>query len=370
MAGEARKIKGHPIRHKHKEPFNPVYSVPKEFSEWTYRIFQLESELDRFVLSERDYYDLIVEAFASNIHISTKMEGNPLSMEDVRKITRDSFSDGITDEKTDFPMQEILNHLLVWLDPHFSEEWTTDTVKAVHWTLMDENKKVLPGQFRTTPSVIKTSKGQETFIPAPAKHIESELNIMLEWLNNYGAAFHPVVAGAIMFHEFESIHPFKDGNGRCGRTLFHGYLQTHGLPNSRLCMMEKEIVKDPEEYYEILAWADQEGDYSELISHFTRSVLTSYEKAYDRFKQKDLLSGDIDETSKRLVIKAKHEGEWFSIQEANGWCEGESDYILRDRLNGLVEKGALVTRGQTRSKQYRFADPFPEIRRKLELPLE
>jgi Fic family protein len=228
--------------------------------------------------------------------------------------------------------------------------------------MMLVDPKARPGLYREVDSAVYTDQGQETFHPCPPKHIEREMTSLLEWTNKSAPALHPAVAATLLFHEFESIHPFLDGNGRVGRTLFHLYLQQHGLPNAHLCMVEKELTKDPGLYYQLLGWTDQKASYTELLDHFTDALVNSYESALVRFTDKDLLSSELPETSKRLVVAARHK-DWFSVGEAARWVGGVGEQTIRNRLNELVGIGVLEARGQTRSRRYRFKHPLEELRR-------
>ncbi len=366
LENESEKF-GYPVHHKRKVPYIPGISIPHEDIRKNIEIFHLEAELDRFILSSEDYLELVAEAFSSNIHISTQLEGNPLTKVDVKRLTKGAFMSGSVATGNTFQTQEILNHLIAYMSPHFQTPWNLDHIKLIHEILMKGNPEYRPGQFRKSRAVVESSTGQELFIPAPPEYIEEELQALLKWLNTGGPGMYPVVSGALLFHEFESIHPFEDGNGRCGRSLFHIYLQRHGLPNSKLCFIEQNIVKDPERYYELLARTDFSQDYSALISHFMKSVHTSYSEAVERYREKDLLGSGLDETTKRILIKAKQFGNWFSLEYARHWFHQISDYVLRSRLNELVELGALLDSGSTRAKKYRFADPLVQFNEALHM---
>ncbi|MDP7264914.1 MAG: hypothetical protein QGH39_05060, partial [Candidatus Thermoplasmatota archaeon] len=106
---------------------------------------------------------------------------------------------------------------------------------------------------------------------------------------------------------------------------------------------------------------DHTGDYRDLIVHFTKAVLSSYRDAVRRYLGKDLLSSDLDETSKRILIKAKKHNRWFNLNLVRTWFENISDYRLRTRLNLLIIRGALKDIGTTRDKKYRYADPLSDI---------
>lgn len=356
----------YPVRHRKKVPFHPRLKMPANFSERTRQIQILEAELSRFILRPADFRDSISSAYATNIHRSVALEGNPLSEEQVQKITRDSL-DGkaLSPPKRTLkgPTQEILNHLGVWIQPGMlAAPWTIETIRQAHSFLLggvEEKEKV--GRIRgpeNVPSSVVSSTGQELFITAPAGHIEEELKSLLEWLGATAEALFPVVAAAVFFHEFESIHPFEDGNGRVGRTLFHAFLQRHGLPNSHLCSIEAELLKDPELYYRVLNWTDANGDYAVLIDFFMDAVLASYAAAHARMLKKDLLSSDLDEVGKRILVKAREHQSWFSVAGARSWVATRSEQTIRTHLAKLVSLGALEERGSTRAKRYRFAEPW------------
>jgi Fic family protein len=352
---------GYPVRHKRKVPFRPEVALTDEVAAGNRDILRLESELEGFILTTRDHLDLISEAFTSNIHLSTKLEGNPLTREQVGRVTGGVIQSGSFRDATDFPTQEVINHVAAYLSPELAPPWDVGDVCDIHALLMGGDRRAAPGKLRTKRAAVTSTSGEELFIPAPPEHVGAELESLLEWLNTAGKGSYPVIAGAIFFHEFESIHPFGDGNGRCGRTLFHLYLQFNGLPNSRLCLIERSVVGDAERYYDLLAGTDFTGDYGNLVEHFTGAVHDSYVDAVERFRKRDLLSGDLDGISRRLLATARRHRFWFDLETARAWLGDVSDFRLRSRLNGLVEMGALAEKGATRGKRYRFTDPLERV---------
>lgn len=351
----------YPVRHQAKLPFRPLVQAPSGFPKLAIQLRRLDTELDRYILSARDYLEIVVDAFASNVHYSTKLEGNPLTLAEVQRLTRNSF-EGVRAGKLDGPRQEVLNHLAAWLYPDYYQTPWTDQVKETHRFLMEGvEPESLPGQYRTTPAHI-TQGRDVVFEGAKPELIAEEMDSLLRWLNHEAPALFPVVAATVFFHEFESIHPFKDGNGRTGRTLFHGYLQLHGLPNSHLCKLEYELLKDPEVYYTLLSWADHSKSYVELVEFVTEATVRAYEKAIAEFQSKDLLSTGLEETPRRLLIRAKQHKEWFRVADAAGWVDSLGEQSIRRHLSDLVSMGVLDAEGQTRARRYRFADPLRQVR--------
>ncbi len=348
---------GYPVRHRKKVPFDPEISLTNDIMKLNAEIFQMEAELDRCILSGSEYEEIMADAFASNIHLSTSMEGNPLSHEEVKRLTRRTFRDGPPEETIGFFSQEIFNHIFAYLAEGYSKNWDIETIAGTHALLLLGDNTAEPGEFRKVDGVVITDQGVEVFIGCPPGHVSEEIASLITWLNTKANALLPVVAAAVFFHEFESIHPFKDGNGRVGRTLFHVLLQYRGLPNSKLCLVEKEIVSDLESYYELLARTDFSGDYTKLISDFTRGVWKSYKDAVERIKEKDLLRSDLDEMTKRIIIESKRYKDSFDLKTARSWLPDESEFRVRDRLNQLVKLNVLRTFGRTRGKVYIFNDP-------------
>lgn len=349
------------VHHKRKVPFDPEITVGPSLREKILEIHSLDRELGEFILTADDYLDLVFEeAWPVNFHRSTSLEGNPLDIDQVREITRDT-AHGDAEQRVDFPMQEIYNHLSFWVTPDLLETpWDLETIRQVHRSLMlGADESVRPGRFRQEGRAsVQNDAGDEVFVGAPATHIEEEMEALLSWVNERGGAFFPLITATVFFHEFESIHPFVDGNGRTGRVLFHGYLQNHGLPHSHLCTIEEQITQSPRTYYNVLAWTDHDEDYELLLDYFTNATLTSYRNAVERFRSRDLLSGDLDEVKKRLLIKARREDGWFSSTEASDWISGRSQDTVRRHLNDLTDMELLETKGQTRAKRYRFSNPL------------
>lgn len=361
----------YPVKHKRKVPFEPRIEVPADLSGRLLEIGRLDQELDRFILGEQDCLDLLTDAISANIHQSVHLEGNPLGLSEVRKLTSDSMAGHDASTRNRY-RREILNHVPVWTAPKkWDTPWTLDSIRRLHSTLfagVDDKESV--GNFRKGPMGVYSDKKEELFVAAPPGSIEEELKSLLDWANTQAGGFAPVVAAGVFFHEFESIHPFDDGNGRTGRVLYHVYMQNHGFPNSYLCKIESKLIHDPELYYRILGWTDHSGSYRELVDFFTDALLESYREAVSDFRSKDLLSRDIDETSKRLLAQAKRRGGSFSLLEARGWVDARSDQTIRKHLNALTEMGALRAVGATKARRYRFVNPLADLGRGKENDLD
>lgn len=353
------KPRGYPVSHKRKVPFAPRIAISREFTERVNRVRELDQEFERFILRADDYQDLVVSAYASNIHWSTALEGNPLSEEEVRRVTRMTMTGRV--EHPGGPNQEIINHLVnVYMPMGFQLPWTKETLCRLNeYLLEDTGNKARAGAFRTGRAYVGNVATEEVhFRPAPPEHIEEEIDSLLNWVNNEAPIYNPIIAASVMFHEFESIHPFEDGNGRTGRCLFHLYLKYTALKNSHLCKIDHKMLENSELYYDLLGYTDQEGSYKELLDFISIALLKSYEEAHETLLHKDLLSSSLDETAKQLLIRARRHKGYFSIREARSWVNTLSEQTIAKRLRELEGEGALESTGRTVGLRYRFKDPL------------
>lgn len=109
--------------------------------------------------------------------------------------------------------------------------FTTEDVLAVHRTLMaDESPRILPGAFRREQNWLGgrlSNPSDARYIPPPEDEVESLMLDLVYFMNRDDL---PAVAQAAISHaQFETIHPFVDGNGRVGRALIHVLLRRRGI---------------------------------------------------------------------------------------------------------------------------------------------
>jgi len=90
------------------------------------------------------------------------------------------------------------------------------------------------------------AKGKVVRQGAPAKQVDASLRRLARWYSDNGKRYPPFVLAAVVHNQFETIHPFQDGNGRVGRLLLINILIKHGLPPLNI------ELENRKEYYEAL----------------------------------------------------------------------------------------------------------------------
>lgn len=148
-------------------------------------------------------------------------------------------------------------------------------VKNMHKILMEgvrgANKN--PGEFRTSQNWIGgTRPGNARFVPPPPK----EINSCLDELEKYLYAddkIHPLIRAGLVHVQFETIHPFLDGNGRLGRLLITLLLQHWNLLKSPLLYLSLYFKRYRDEYYNKLNTVRIDGDWEGWITYYLEGVI-------------------------------------------------------------------------------------------------
>jgi Fic family protein len=160
-------------------------------------------------------------------------------------------------------------------------------IKNMHKVLMEgvrgANKN--PGEFRSSQNWIGgTRPGNARFVPPPPK----EMNSCLDKLEKYLYAedeIHPLIRSGIVHAQFETIHPFLDGNGRLGRLLITLLLQHWNLLKSPLLYLSLYFKRYRDEYYNKLNTVRIDGDWESWIIYYLEGVITIANEATEAAKK-------------------------------------------------------------------------------------
>ena len=214
----------YPVRHRKKDLSRIDVKIDLKYKEKILGIRDMDTQLENFILGADDYIELVSEAHAINVHWSTRLEGNPMSLEEVKKSSRRMMASSSIITKDPGPAQEIMNHLyFLFAEGGFALPWDACTVERVHRILMTgTGEDCSPGVIRGKDEEMSvvTEDGTESFIACPGINVMKELESLLEWITV--SPYDPLVTAVVFFHEFESIHPFTEGNGRVGRDKIVG----------------------------------------------------------------------------------------------------------------------------------------------------
>ncbi len=214
---------------------------------------------------------------------SSRIEGTRISLSDYF-LTE---AKGI--EKEDLEATEVGNYLKSMnyaLKKIEKEQIDAELIKEMHRILMKgvRGNEKIPGHFRPVQNWIgpQNTKIQDaTFVPPPQEEVERLINELIEYLNRYDET--PLlIKCALMHYQFETIHPFCDGNGRIGRSLITLYLCKKNKISKPLLYTSDYFEKHRREYYEILLNTNKTGRFENWVKFFLEAIKVQSEDALDR----------------------------------------------------------------------------------------
>jgi Fic family protein len=135
--------------------------------------------------------------------------------------------------------------------------------------------------FRTTPgtALLNATTGDRVYIPPQdAREIVALMSALERFINEDEACpLDPLIKMALIHHQFESIHPFPDGNGRIGRILNVLYLTRTGLLEIPILYLSRHITRTKVDYYRLLQAVREDGAWEAWVLYMLEAVARTAE---------------------------------------------------------------------------------------------
>jgi Fic family protein len=162
-------------------------------------------------------------------------------------------------------------------------------IRELHGILMEgvRGEHATPGEFRQSQNWIGSSGAtldEATFVPPPVPEMQECLN-QLEKFLHVETRLPPLVEAALVHYQFESIHPFLDGNGRIGRLLVTLLLCQRNVLTKPLLYLSAFFEQHRPEYYELLLKVSSTGAWRKWIEFFLRAVAEQSADAVTRSRR-------------------------------------------------------------------------------------
>lgn len=184
-------------------------------------------------------------------------------------------------------------------------------LKKTHATLLDSvrGEHKLPGEFRSSQNWIGgASLADAVFVPPHHDYINSLMGDLENFIHNTEANVPELIKIAIVHYQFETIHPFLDGNGRIGRLLITLFLVDQKILTRPLLYLSAYFEQNKGLYYDNLTFVRTKGDMAQWIKYFLVGVAETAEKATETLSGilalKIRLEGEINKTFGRKSHKA------------------------------------------------------------------
>ena len=243
-------------------------------------------------------------------------------------------------------------------------------LKKTHKILLEsvrgENKH--PGEFRSSQNWIGgSSLTDAVFVPPQHQLVDSMMGDLENFLNNERIDVPTLIRIAIAHYQFETIHPFLDGNGRIGRLLITLYLVSERILDKPLLYLSQYFENNKALYYDNLTRVRTHGDMLQWIKYFLVGVEQTATKAVDTLSKiirlKETMESDINLTFGRrsnsalVLLNSLFQNPVTTIDKASKICE--LSYKAANDLVRLMQDREFLKEltGQSRNRIF-ILDPY------------
>jgi Fic family protein len=155
-------------------------------------------------------------------------------------------------------------------------------IREIHKVLLSTGRgsNKAPGEFRTSQNWIGgTRPGNARYVPPPPDRVTACMGLLEKFLHDDPVKTPLLIKAALSHVQFETIHPFLDGNGRLGRLLITLLLCAEKALSQPMLYLSLYFKAHRERYYELLQRVRTHGDWEEWVEFFLEGVLETSEQA-------------------------------------------------------------------------------------------
>ena len=139
-----------------------------------------------------------------------------------------------------------------------------------------------PGEFRPSQNWIGGSQpGNALFVPPPVNELDATLSALEAFMHEERSKLPALIKAELLHVQFETIHPFLDGNGRISRLLVTLYLCVHGVLRKPLLYLSLDLKTRRADYYRLLQEVRERGAWEAWLEFFLDGVADTANQAFD-----------------------------------------------------------------------------------------
>ena len=257
--------------------------------------------------------DLLLYTFVrKEAVLSSQIEGTQSTLDDLLVHEIDAVPGALGDDVREVSRYvDAMNHGLERTAGGFP--LSTRLLREMHALLLADGRgaQKQPGEFRRSQNWIGgTRPGNAAFVPPPPTHLDACLTNLEQYLHEPA---NPLVKAALAHVQFETIHPFLDGNGRVGRLLITLMLCHDNVLRKPLLYPSLYFKQHRQQYYEELNAVRDHGDYERWIDFFAEAIRHSAEVAIETSQR---VTRVFSEDRALLRVVPRTAGSLLMIQEA------------------------------------------------------
>lgn len=334
-------------------PFEPRFTIRPQLLALVEQVAVLRERIQGAAVELSWIPALQKDTRARNGHASTAIEGNPLTLEQVRLLEEGRELSAVAAR----PQREVLNYFagLRYVEKHAKKralrhEDIFELHRLLAHSVMDQGEA---GRYRS----IAVRVGPH--MPPAAAEVSGLMFELLQWWNGKSVELSPVLSSAILHYQFEWIHPFADGNGRTGRALALWELYRRGFDSHHIFSVDEYYWEDRPAYYAALDAVRREGgELTSWLEYCAEGLRRILDRTWTRIQSLDVRSRE------KLVLRPRQEEllkllrDHGSLAPAELW---EALSISRqgamDLLRPLLAAGLVEKVGSKKTGRYKLAQP-------------
>lgn len=335
------------------------------------KLDKLLAEANRQI-GELNAYSLLIPNVDLYIKMHVKIEANKSSrIEGTRTTVEEDLLDvtDINPEKRD-DWEEVQNYVKA---TNYGIERIRDgfpvctrLIREIHEILMQgvRGEYKTPGEFRVSQNWIGGSMpSTAVYVPPPHTEVTECLSDFEKFINNEEIDTPDLIKIAILHYQFESIHPFLDGNGRIGRLLIPLYIQSKGMLEKSCLYISDYIERNKDTYYDMLTRVRTNNDMIGWIKFFLEAVIETSKTAKEKFRNVVELTMEMDKLIMELPVKPENAKKVIDllydepVLTRNKMSEitGIKLTTINGIVNALLDKGIITeTTGYSRNQIFAF----------------
>ena len=244
--------------------------------------------------------------------------------------------------------------------------FSTRLLRDAHATLMSgvRGETKTPGDYRTSQNWIGGSNpGNARFVPPIHEEVSALMSDLEKFAHNSDLHLPPLISAGIMHYQFETIHPFLDGNGRIGRLMVPLFLVSKQILKQPVLYLSDFLERHRDEYYDRLSAVREKNELAEWLHFFLDGITETAKNGVDTFnnilqfqrdREAEIQSWKPQSKSSLALFRHLFAEPVVDAQDVAAAVEVSrpTAYKLIERF---VENGLLVEiTGAKRGKLYRF----------------
>ena len=335
------------------------------------KLDKLLAEANRQI-GELNAYSLLIPNVDLYIKMHVKIEANKSSrIEGTRTTVEEDLLDvtDINPEKRD-DWEEVQNYVkaINYGVKRIKDGFPVCTrlIRELHKILMQgvRGEYKTPGEFRTSQNWIGGSRpSNAVYVPPPHTEISDCLTDLEKFINNEEIDTPDLIKIAILHYQFESIHPFLDGNGRIGRLLIPLYIQSKGMLDKSCLYISDYIERNKDTYYDMVTRVRIYNDMIAWIKFFLEAIIETSETAKEKFRNVVELTMEMDKVIMDLPVKPENAKKVLDVLYDEPIVSRKKILELIDIkpttlnvcINALKEKNIIIeTTGYSRNQVFAF----------------